>query len=120
MGWKAINDGTIDFCVIEHAPHAKKDIEPALKNVWEAHTGALAAQEFLPIMLNAVNEKKLTLEKLVEVTSENSAKLFGIYPKKGAIQVGSDADLTIIDMNKEDVLSNAKVISKAGYPHQML
>jgi dihydroorotase (multifunctional complex type) len=114
-GWKAINDGTVDICLIEHAPHAKKDVEPAKQAVWDAHTGPMGAQEFLPLMLTAVNEKKLTLQKVVAVTSENAAKIFGIYPKKGAIQIGSDADLAIIDMNKEETMTHEKVISKAGF-----
>jgi len=114
-GWEAIKDGTIDICLIEHAPHAKKDVELALKNVWDAHTGPLGSQEFLPLMLTAVNENKISLERLVKVTSENAAKLFGLWPKKGAIQMGSDADLAIIDLTKEDILTNDKVLSKAGF-----
>lgn len=114
-GWQAINEGTVDFCVIEHAPHAKEDVELGRENMWNCHTGPLGIQEFLPLMLTAVNEGKITLEKLVQVTSENSAKFMGMYPKKGAIAVGADADFTVIDLNKVDVIKTAKVLSKCGW-----
>jgi len=51
-----------------------------------------------------VNKGTFSLEKLVELTSENPAKIFGIYPKKGIIQVGSDADFTIVDMDQKMTL----------------
>lgn len=114
-GWQAINDSTVDFCVIEHAPHAREDVELGREDMWQCHTGPLGVQEFLPLMLTAVNEGKITLEKLVQTTSENSAKFFGLYPQKGAIAVGSDADLTVIDLEKEDVIETQKVISKCGW-----
>jgi len=114
-GWKAMNDGTIDIATIEHAPHTKEEIEPGWKDMWNSALGLMGSQEFLPIMLTAVNEGKTSLENLVKLTSENVAKHFGIYPKKGAIQVGSDADLTIIDLKKEDVITTEKVLSKCGW-----
>lgn len=114
-GWQAINDGTVDFCVIEHAPHAKEDVELGREDMWKCHTGPLGIQEFLPLMLTAVNEGMLTLEKLVQVTSENSAKFFGIYPKKGTITVGADADFTIIDLGKDDVITTDRILSKCGW-----
>lgn len=114
-GWKAINDGTADIAVIEHAPHLKEEIEPGWKDMWNSALGLMGSQEFLPLMLTAVNEGKTSLENLVKLTSENVAKHFGIYPKKGAIQVGSDADLTIIDLEKEDVMTTEKVLSKCGW-----
>jgi dihydroorotase (multifunctional complex type) len=113
--WAAINDEVVDFCIIEHAPHTLKEIEPALKNAWEAHTGPMGSQEFLPLMLTAVNDGLITLNHLVKMTSENSAKFFKIWPKKGAMQTGSDADLTIIDLNKEDEIKTENMLSKCGY-----
>lgn len=114
-GWRAINGGTVDFCVTEHAPHAKGDVEIGKEDMWKCHTGPLGIQEFLPLMLTAVNEGKITLEKLVQVTSENSSKFFGLYPKKGSITVGADADFTVIDLGKADVIKNEKVLSKCGW-----
>jgi len=61
----------------------------------------------LPLILSeGVNKGRLTLERAVEVTSTNAARIFGLYPKKGAIQVGSDADLAIVDMGLEKTVSH--------------
>ncbi len=114
-GWNAINNDIVDFCIIEHAPHTVEEIKPSLKNAWEAHTGPMGSQEFLPLMLTAVNDGLITLNQLVKVTSENSAKFFKIWPKKGALRIGSDADLTIIDLNKEDEIKKENMLSKCGY-----
>ena len=64
-------------------------------------------------MLDAVNNNKISLNRLVEVISTNPAKRFGLYPKKGTIQVGSDADLVIVDMNKEYTLKNEDMYTKS-------
>jgi dihydroorotase-like cyclic amidohydrolase len=85
------------------------------KDNFSAPLGVIGIQEFLPLMLNEVNKGSLSLEKLVELTSENPAKIFGIYPRKGTIQVGSDADFTIVDMNQEMTLSCEKSFSKSGW-----
>ena len=55
-------------------------------------------------MLNAVNEGKLTENQLAGVLSENTARLYGLYPRKGSCLVGTDADFTIVDMSKEVTL----------------
>lgn len=59
----------------------------------------------LPILLNGVHEGKLALTDLVKIFSTNAARIFGLFPHKGIIQVGSDADLVIIDLTKEKILS---------------
>jgi dihydroorotase-like cyclic amidohydrolase len=100
--WEAIRSGLADVLVLEHAPHTADEIASG------------GAQEFLPLMLNEVNKGRVSLEKLVSLTSESPAKIFGLYPKKGTIQIGSDADLTIVDLDEELVLSNEKSFSKSG------
>ncbi|MFC2047542.1 amidohydrolase family protein, partial [Chloroflexota bacterium] len=59
------------------------------------------AESLVPIMLSeGVNKGRISLKRFVEVMSENPARLFGLYPKKGVIAIGSDADFTIVDLNK--------------------
>jgi len=113
--WESIYSGITDVLVLEHAPHTGKEIELGWKDNFSAPLGVIGIQEFLPLMLNEVNEGSLALEKLVELTSENPAKIFGIYPRKGTIQLGGDADFSIVDMNQEMTLSSEKSFSKSGW-----
>jgi len=62
-----------------------------------------------------VNQNKISLEQVASVYSEMPARLLGLYPRKGAIRPGADADLVVVDMGQEHTLSNAKIISKAGW-----
>ena len=70
-------------------------------------------ETLVPLMLNAVSEKRITIHELVSLLSENPAKQFGVFPQKGAIQVGSDADITIVDMDKCTVIQKEKLHSKS-------
>ena len=67
---------------------------------------------FLPLFLSEVNKGRIGFERVVQLCSENPARLFSIYPRKGAILPGSDADLVIIDMKKEKTLSGDKDVHK--------
>ena len=60
-----------------------------------------------------LNKGKISLEKLVQVTSENVAKIFSIYPTRGVIQIGSDADLVVVDLNLSKKVDVEKMYSKA-------
>lgn len=66
------------------------------------------------MVLTAVNAGHLTLNQVAEYCSERPAKIFGQYPRKGAIRIGSDADLTIVDMNRPGVLTARDMHSKAA------
>lgn len=115
VAWKWIREGVIDVMLIEHAPHTKAEIDPGWETAWDVPPTILGAQEFLPIMLNHVNQGHLSLQDLVRLMSENPSKIFGIYPKKGAIQIGSDADFTIVDLQKEQPFTKAMIQSKSGW-----
>ena len=111
--WKALDDEVFDLMLIEHAPQLEEEANKP--DVWDAASGLLGAQDFLPLILTEVNNGRLTINKLVKMTSENPAKFLGIYPKKGAIQVGSDADITIVDLNRKSVIDESKTFAKAGW-----
>ena len=66
----------------------------------------------MPTMLNAVSQGRISLERVTGLMSENVARLYGIYPRKGVIQVGSDADLVIVDMSKEVTIDRHKSYTK--------
>jgi dihydroorotase-like cyclic amidohydrolase len=67
------------------------------------------------MLMTDVNDGKLTIKKAVELLSENPAKVFKLYPKKGTIRIGSDADFAVIDMSAELTLSNDRIVSKCGW-----
>lgn len=113
--WEHIHSGQADVLVFEHAPHTAEEIAGGWTDNFSVPLGMIGAQEFLPMMLNEVNKGNLTLEKLVQLTSESPARIFSIYPRKGAIQVGSDADFTIVDMARKKVLTAADSFSKSGW-----
>lgn len=94
--WKALLSKTIDMIASDHAPHTAE--EKALPP-WEAPAGLCGVETFVPLMLNEVNRGKLTLNDFVRLASEAPAKIWGIYPQKGNLLAGADADFTIVDMN---------------------
>jgi dihydropyrimidinase len=101
--WEAINDGTVLFVGSDHCS-TTRSMAPDL---WSAPPGSPGVETLLPIMLSeGVNKGRITMEKLVEVLSTNNAKVFHIYPQKGAIQVGSDADMVIVDLDKTKKISS--------------
>lgn len=100
--WQAIRDGVITCLGSDHC-----SITTGMsKDLWTRPQGAPGLETLLPIMLSeGVNKGRITLQKLVEVLCYNNAKVFGIYPQKGTIKVGSDADLVIVDLERKVKLS---------------
>jgi dihydroorotase (multifunctional complex type) len=113
--WEAINDGTVDCMLMEHAPHHRKEVLAAEKDVWSAPGGLAAIQDMVPLLLTQINKGKTSLERFALLTSENPARLAGLYPRKGAIAIGSDADFTIVDMNARKTIKESEVISKVEF-----
>jgi len=97
--WEGLNDGTIDVLASDHAPYTKEEKEKGFDNIYDAPSGGVVIETSLPLMLDAVNNDKISLERLVEVFSTNPAMMNGLYPMKGDLMLGSDADVVIADMN---------------------
>lgn len=113
--WELFDKGYVTVIGSDHCPYPKSDKLPGEKNIWDAPNGIPGVETSMRLMLNGVNEGKTTLNRVVEAMCYNPAKVYGLYPKKGAIEVGADADIVILDMNKEEVVSNDKVISKCKW-----
>lgn len=111
--WKGIQDGTIDTIATDHAPHSLEEKERGWRNIWEANSGVPGVETMLPLLLTKVNEGKMSIGQLAKLTSENVARIFGIYPRKGAIQVGSDADLVIVDLKRKETIKAEESYTKA-------
>ena len=113
--WQGIADGTIDLVGTDHAPHTREEKDVGWQDMWKSPGGEPQIQDCLRLFLTAVHEGKTTLDQVVRLTSYNPARIFGVYPRKGVIQVGSDADLVIIDMDKEETISNETTYTKVGW-----
>lgn len=112
--WGYVMDGTITLLGSDHAPFVKDEKEIGVREgIWRAYSGMPAIEVFLPIMLTHVNAGRLSLEKLVQLMSENVCKEFGMFPQKGGIHVGADADFAIVDMDREYAMSIDTMFSKA-------
>ncbi|WP_165972015.1 dihydroorotase [Paenibacillus piri] len=97
--WSYIDDGTIDYISSDHSPFPKALKDLGYANILKSPAGFPGTEMTLPLMLDQVNRGKLSLQKLVELMSVNPAKTFGMHPEKGTLGVGTDADITIIDLN---------------------
>ena len=114
--WKALREGKIDNIASDHAPWPKEEKDKGDKNIWNAPGGFPGIQSMLTLMLSeGVNKGRITLERLVALVCENPARIWKIYPQKGAIQLGSDADLTIVDLKREGVLRADKEYTRVGW-----
>lgn len=113
--WRGIEDGTVDVIGTDHAPHTKEEKDIGWKDMWKSPGGEPQIQDYLKLFLTAVNEGKLTLDKLVRITSYNPARIFAVYPRKGIIQPGSDADIVIVDMKQEETISNETTYTRVGW-----
>lgn len=109
--WKGIAQGVVDVLGSDHAPHTlaeKQQPYPA------SPSGMPGVQYLVPIMLNHVHQGRLTLERLVDLTSHGQQRLFGIA-RKGRIAKGYDADFTIVDLKRSETIRHADAGSKAGW-----
>ena len=109
--WKALCDGTVDILASDHAPHT---IEEKSQVYPKSPSGTPGVQTLVPIMLNHVNNGKLTLERLVELWSYGPERIHKLV-NKGRIAEGYDADFKIVDMQKKNTITNAQQQSKTGW-----
>jgi dihydropyrimidinase len=111
--WELITDGHVDVIGSDHIarPRDKKE-----GGTWKALAGFPGSYAILPILFAEGHlKRKYPLEKVAALTSGNAARLFGLYPHKGRIAPGADADLAILDPDLEMDFSSAAVASKPGY-----
>jgi len=109
--WYAVKNNFNDTIGSDHAPHLKANKDKDYPN---SPSGMPGVQTLMPVMLNHVNNGKLTLEQLINLVCENPVKIFGIN-NKGFIKESFDADFTIVDLNKIIEIKNEKIESKCGW-----
>jgi dihydroorotase len=109
--WKAVQNGTADVIGSDHAPHTREEKDRPYP---QSPSGTPGVQTLLPVMLNHVNNGMLSLERLTEMITENPRKIFGIK-NKGRIEIGYDADFSIVDLKKNRTIENKWIASRCGW-----
>jgi dihydroorotase len=106
--WNAVDKGLVATIGSDHAPHTIEE-----KRSEKFPYGVPGVETTLPLLFNAVNEKRLTLQKVIELTSENPAKIYNL--NKGKIAEGYDADLVVVDMNLKKEVKNEELLTKCKW-----
>ncbi|MEM0196056.1 MAG: dihydroorotase family protein [Sulfolobales archaeon] len=107
--WAALARGLIDVVASDHAPHAEHEKKG---DFWEAAAGVASVQHLLPLMLTSALDGFIPLGKVVELCSENPAKIFGLYPTKGSLLPGADADIVAVDPAAEFIVEKESLAYK--------
>lgn len=111
--WEYIEDGTIDTVGSDHSPYTVEEKERNPHDIFLAPAGFPGLETRLGLMLKAVADGRITLQRAVELIATNPAKAFGLYPKKGVIQIGADADFVLCDPAAEYVVDKTSMQTKA-------
>jgi len=114
--WSALLRGSIDIVVTDHAPCPIEKKDAGSEDIREAWSGVDGLQTLLRVLLSeGINKGRLSYQRLLRVTSLNPAKIFGLYPRKGTIQIGADADFVIVDPTREEKVTDEMMFSKCGW-----
>ena len=113
--WRRVLDGTIDCLASDHSPCAPEEKARGAEDIWEAWGGITGVQTLLPLAFSeGVCRRGMPIDRLVSLTSTNAAKIFGLYPQKGSLAPGADADIVILDPRREWTLE----ASDLAYRHR--
>ena len=109
--WQGLHDGAIDMMATDHAPHQPD--EKTQPDIWKCDCGFPGVETAVPLMLTQVNAGRMTINQYVRWSSFNPARAWGLYPRKGAIQTGADADFAIVDLDQSATIDQARLHSKS-------
>jgi dihydroorotase len=109
--WAALLDGTIDLIATDHAPHTPE--EKTRNDIWTVDCGFPGVELQMPLMLTAVSDGRMSISDYVRMSAASPAKVWGLYPRKGVIQAGADADLALVDLKAAWTIDDAKLQSRS-------
>ncbi|MEZ4641093.1 MAG: amidohydrolase family protein, partial [Caldilineaceae bacterium] len=112
--WGGLLDGSLSAITTDHSPFTLAEKERGLDNIWQAAIGAPGIEALVPFVMTEALDGRLTLEQAAHFISTEPARLFGMYPQKGTVQAGSDADLTIYDPRGEQNIDSSQWLSKSS------
>jgi dihydroorotase len=109
--WAALADGTVDIIATDHAPHSRE--EKTRNDMFDVDCGFPGVESQMPLMLTEVNAGRMTIMDYVALSSAKPAKIWGLYPQKGVIAPGAEADIAVVDLKREMTLDDAMLQSRA-------
>jgi dihydroorotase len=109
--WNALKSGLIDIIATDHAPHTPE--EKTRNDIWSVDCGFPGVESQMPLMLTEVAAGRATLSDYVRWSAVNPAKVWGLFPRKGVIQAGADADIALVDLSRKWTLDDAKLQSRS-------
>jgi allantoinase len=113
--WTALLAGQVDLIGSDHSPCPAADKKKGEHDVWQAWGGVAGIQATLPVLLtDGARARGLTLERIADLTAGAPARLFGLYPRKGAIVVGADADFALVDRARAWTFDAAQLHTRSG------
>jgi allantoinase len=110
--WALLRSSSLNHISTDHAPSSK---EQKGGGIWAAPFGLPGLDTTLPYLLDSVDRAKLSIEDVVRAYSEAPARRYGLFPRKGILAAGSDADLVLVEPGREWLVSDDDIISKAGW-----
>jgi dihydroorotase (multifunctional complex type) len=113
--WAALLDGTIDVIGSDHTPHTKAEKEPGWQDMFSTPGGSPTIQHYLSLLLTEASKGRISIERIVELCATNPARLYGWQGRKGTIEVGTDADIVVLDPDLETEIREEDVLSKCGW-----
>jgi dihydroorotase (multifunctional complex type) len=111
--WAGVRDGSLIAITTDHSPFTVAEKEKARTDLWAAPPGAPGVEQLVIGTLDAVAAGRLTLVQAAQLLSTNGARRFGLYPRKGVVQEGADADLTLVDLDATTTIDRAKLFTEA-------
>ncbi len=114
--WTGIIDDTIDTIGTDNVTMTEEEKKLLSTNIWDVMPGYPATETHLPVLLNeGVIKRRIPIQKIIEKITKRPAEVFGIYPQKGSMMIGSDADITIIDLNRKKNVNAGALHSRSDF-----
>jgi allantoinase len=113
--WQEVLEGRVDLIGSDHSPCPAADKHKGEHDIWQAWGGVAGIQATLPVLLSeGMHARGLSLERIAHLTATSPAQLFGLYPRKGAIAVGTDADFAFVDPNRRWTFDSKHLQTRSG------
>jgi allantoinase len=109
--WQALREGVVDMIATDHAPHSPE--EKTRASCWQCDCGFPGVETQMPLMLTEVNKGRMSITDYVRWACVNPARAWGLFPNKGIIQAGADADIVLVDAKREWTVDQSQLFSKS-------